>query len=180
MEHLLIKLSNYINSLSLKEESEHILKLSQLASYKSKPRVIDSRTMSILLQNIGLAPRNVEESTLDKAAIYLSEGINDMNLVMSGLSITSMIPGLQDVFKILKFGKSLDEKTILLIAEHMFDELGKIQFIFNKLKQKDISNYLKSYLPHGELLVIYSDRIFNAIKIWINNIINESKQKTQD
>lgn len=159
----LIKLINFLNREKLSKYSNKIISAANdIPGYKRK--VNDQNQMGLILNYLGLAPRNVSESVLDKAALYLSEGINNNSLGLSALNIVAMIPGLQDTFTILR--NKNDKESCKASANKIKAEMGRIKTIFAKLKNPQARDYIAYYIPHGELLSIYSDRMIIALQLW--------------
>ena len=82
-----------------------------------------------VLDLIGIIPVVGEGADILNAALYLSEGITQKNLLLAGLSIISVVPGLGDVAKIVKYGSALAPGTIKIIAKLVLDNQGKITLL---------------------------------------------------
>jgi hypothetical protein len=134
-----------------------------------------------LLDLLGLIPIAGEGADLANAALYLSEGINPNNLLMAGLSVTSMVPSLGDVSKVIKYGSKMAPDVVKPIAKLVLDNQGVIQAAFAKLKDPKAIQTIKTYVPGGSLLVQYADRMWLAVREWFQRILNEKvKQEVVD
>ena len=174
MDHL-TEDSKYYDKLELMEK-EAFRKLSIMGPSPQKVKEYqqpqDTRPLHVLLDMLGLVPGAGEGADLANAALYLSEGINSTNLLLAGLSVTSMVPGLGDVSKIIKYGSNLAPQTTKEIARLILTHKDKIRFVFNKLKDNKVNAYLIKLIPQGGNLITYSDRMFEAMRKWAFDIVD--------
>jgi hypothetical protein len=176
MQSKLTELSNFLKQNNLHKESIKVDTLTKeslmgptpqrVQEIKSKPINLDA--IHFMLDLIGLVPGLGEGADLSNAALYLSEGITPTNLLLAGISVTSMVPGLGDVSKVIKYGSKLTPEVIMRLAQLILSNEGKIRAAFTKLKDPKVVLYLKKLVPNSDLLTFNSDKMMTAIKNWAN------------
>lgn len=144
---------------------------SDVQRMKQQSAMSASDAMHLILDLIGLVPAYGEAADLTNAALYLAEGLTDENIFKAAISITSMVSGLGDVAKALKYvGRTVSPTYFKTIANLILDNIDTIQAVFSRLKDTKVSKYLAQYVTSGKLLSQNSDRMFLAVKKWAKNI----------
>jgi hypothetical protein len=176
----LIDLADYLDDSGLDKEAiavDNLVKISlmgpspqKIREYQSQPK--DTKPLHFLLDLVGLIPGVGEGADLANAALYLAEGITTTNLLMAALSVTSMVPGLGDTAKVIKYGAGLAPEITKGIAKLILKHKERIKFSFTKLKEQKSIAYLEKLVPQGRNLSAYSDRMFEALRTWAYNIVN--------
>lgn len=164
------KLAAQLTSLDLYKESFVVEALINRAEKRTKLFSDPSYQKNIqsLLKSLGLSSvYNIEDAVeLLCAAGYLKEGITDNNLLLAGLSIASLIPTLQELKKIIGTDISSDSSLILPAAQLINKNQGLIKSSLDKFKNPKLIPYIKHYIPDGDLLTQYADRIWEALRVW--------------
>lgn len=144
---------------------------SDVQRMKQQSAMSASDAMHLILDLIGLVPAYGEAADLTNAALYLAEGLTDENIFKAAISVTSMVSGLGDVAKTLKYvGRTVSPTYFKTIANLILDNIDTIQAVFSRLKDAKVSKYLSQYVTSGELLSQNSDRMFLAVKKWAKSI----------
>jgi hypothetical protein len=178
MHNKLIDLADYLDCDGFEKEADTVDSLVKLSARPAPQKVkeyqnpSDMRPLLFLIKSLGLVPGVDNGASLVNASLYLTEGVSSSNLLLSALSIASMVPGMEDVDKFIKYGSTLDSETTLKLVRLIMDNKEKIKFSFDRLKDKKIIPYMKKYIPQGNLLPMYSDRMFEEMRKWAYDIIN--------
>lgn len=188
MINKLTKLSDELDMLGLYSTANSVDNIIKKALMGPDPKKIEQmkqrtslKQIHALLDLLGLIPVLGEGADLSNAALYLSQGITNYNLLMAGLSITSMVPTMGDVAKAVKYGSKLAPDMAANIASLILRNQGKIKAAFDRLKDANSAQYIVSYIKNGNLLTKYADQMWNAIKGWFHKILDDqAKQKIQE
>jgi len=188
----LIKLSDELDQLGYITAANSVDGIISLAlnysqiEYKqpSKNRATGAQALSAVqtaLDILGLVPVYGEVADFTNAVLYLSQGLNQNNLLLAGLSITSMVPTLGDVSKVLKYGSKLAPEVLKKIAQTLLSKQGAVRAVFTKMADPKNLSVVQSAIPNIELLVKNANRMFEAVRAWLHNIINyKAKQEVSD
>lgn len=134
----------------------------------------------IILDMLGIIPGAGEVADLANAALYLSESVNIKSLFNAGVSIVSMVSGLGDSAKIFKYitkaYQASDLKALAPIAQKIINNQGQIKAVFTRLKSTEVKKRIAA-LPHGDLLVKYSDQMYDVVISWAKNLVLETTEK---
>lgn len=177
MKEKLDHLAKYLQLSNLEEESSEVLKLAgfgvtHLNAQQQAQNTLENGLHGVL-DLIGLIPVYGEAADFANAAIYLSKGITDENLLMAGLSIVSMVPELGDTSKVIKYGEKLAPALTKQIAQLIFKHQGKVKAIFDRFKDPKVIAMIHKYVPKGDLLVKHSDQIWAVVRNWFLKIIDD-------
>lgn len=132
-----------------------------------------------LLTHFGFKTTPESAINLLNAAAYLREGATDNNFRLAGLSLIAIIPGMEPVFKIIlsPSGKA-DPALALQVAKLIIQNQGTVQAKLSKFKEPQSAASTKAYIPNGQLLTTYSDRMWSAVRNWALLTI-KSNEKAQ-
>jgi hypothetical protein len=180
-------LKKNLEKINLEEDSNriHLLKLSLMGPSPQKIKEYQTKetpehikeTWHVILDLLGLAPGVGEFADLINAGTYLAEGANPKTLFNAGVSIVSMITGLGDSSKILKYvGKAYnvtDLKVLEPIARRIINNADNIKAVFSRLKSTEVKKRLQN-VPNGELLIKYSDAMANVVLSWAKNLLRNT------
>ena len=183
----LIKLSDELDQLRLysaADSVDNIIKKSIMGPTPQRVQELKQQSgtnqMHALLDLLGLVPGIGEGADLANAALYLAEGITPYNLLMAGLSVTSMVPTLGDTIKIVKYGTKIAPEFAVKIANTLLKNQGAIKAAFDRIKNVNAAKNITSSIRGGNLLVKYSDQMWAAVKDWFHKILNaEAKKQIQ-
>lgn len=185
MYHSLKILANQLNSLGLTEESLHIFAIINRAEKRTKlfsdPKY--EKNIQTLLKELGLSSNyNIEDAVnLLTASAYLKEGITDNNLLLAGLAIAALIPTLEDLKPISQSATLTADSPLLLPTAQLINKnQGLIKSTLDKFKNPKLSPYIKYYIPDGELLIQYSDRIWLALQDWSTKVMKTPPTPEED
>lgn len=174
----LISLASFLDSADLEAEAfvvDTLIKESaQPASQVKAPPI---EPLRIIIKALGLTMGNKQGVELVHAALYLAEGVNNKSLLLAGLSITSLVPGLQDVSKLLTAGANLDQGAAQELGKLILDHKDVIKVSFLALKNPAAANSIRRYILHGKYLPDYSDRMFETVRSWALKTINTSPKE---
>lgn len=169
MVHPLLKLSEQLKSFGLPYEALLVTAILSRAEKKMKLFQDPKYQTNLLkiLRQLGLNYDPEDSVDLLNAAEYLKEGATENNFLLAGLSIASLMPGLHDLSKIIAAPKLPADSALLIpAAKLIIKNQGSIKTYLDKLKDPKIAPYLKYYIPDGELLTKYSDRMAEALRLW--------------
>lgn len=150
-----------------------------LSKYEKPGQPVSTEGLHILLDLIGLVPGVGEAADLTNAALYLADGPSDpKNLLFAALSITSMVSGLGDAAKIIKYGGKLAPDALASIAKMILENLDTIKTVFSNLKSSSATTLLAKNVKGGSLLAKHSDTMIKSLQDWAKNIV-DSYAKSQ-
>lgn len=124
-------------------------------------------TLRQLLLSMGL--KATRQNTIDflNAAAYLHEGATQNHLLMAGLSIASLVQGMDKLSVILANPRQKPNTEVAkTLAQSIINNQGLIQGKFNQLKISKFAESIKGYIPDGNLLIQYADRMWNEVRTW--------------
>lgn len=178
-------LASQLNLLGLSNEALYVYALVNRAEKRTKLFSDPSyqKNIQALLKELGLSPNyNIEDAVnLLSAAAYLKEGITDNNLFLAGLSIAALIPSLEDLKSVSQTTNiPVNSPLLLPIAQLIDKNQGLIKGSLDKFKDPKLKSYIEYYIPDGELLIQYSDRIWNALKAWSFKEINKPPTENEE
>ncbi len=137
--------------------AEYALKLFQNPKYQAH--------LINLLKVLGFNPTQENLIKVLQAAEYLKEGINENNLLLAGFTLISLMPNLESVVELINNPNPKVQATID-IAKLIIKHQGMIQGNLNRMKEPKLIDYFQKYIPNGQLLVQYGDRIWAAVREW--------------
>lgn len=168
-------LSLQLQEAGFKSEAKQITLLGKQAQYyQQNQNKINPAAIGVIQKSLGLRPNPKSAEYLSKAVTYLSAGITPQNLLLAGLTISSLIPGGEGLTSIIN--RTSSPAKTKEIANAIFQQRGKIKAVFDRLKNPKIANYISRALPYGQNLVKYADRMFTAIQDWIQVILTQPEQ----
>ncbi len=184
----LTDLANELDELGLFIEADHVETITKLAlmgpdtkkieEMKQKSTMTMSQGLHLTLDLIGLVPGYGEGADLANAALYLSEGLDPMNIFNAAVSVTSMISGLGDLAKVIKYaGKAISPVHFKLYAQMVLDNLSTIQAIFSRFKNAEVVKNMTTYVNNGRLLSQNADAMFKSIRKWAENIVEAAAKR---
>lgn len=179
------KLSTYFYSLGLNEEAKSVQTLMKKAIEPRSRQELELfqnpeylRKMIDVLQKVGFRPLQENIVELLQAIEYLKEGVNSNNLLLSGLTLISIIPGFENAKQLTQNAKlESDIDASLELAHTVLKSQGTIQATLNRLKQADISETLMKYIPDSKTLIDYVDRIWNEVRNWSFKTVSLSENQ---
>lgn len=176
LKHQLLNLNCYTEAKQI-----DILKISIMGPSDERIKELTDNSNNegthILLDMLGLAPGVGEIADFANAALYLSEGINVKSLFNAGISLTSMLTGLGDSSKALKYldkvFEAKDLQVLQPIIRNIISKETEIKALFTRLKSTEVKKRLGD-VPYGDLLIKYSDKMFEVIINWAKSLLNKT------
>lgn len=184
MNLLLKELSDELSLIGLHHEATIIKKIIKKA-LDPKPRkelkVFQNqeyrKQMLAVLQSIGFKPLQENIIQLSHSIEFLKEGITQNNLLLCGLNLITMIPGLENTKTLVSNSKvESDINSALNLATIIQKNQATIQGVLNRIKQPNITDILKYY--NLNLIVDYIDRIWSTVRSWSFKIITSTKTQS--
>lgn len=173
----LLKLSAYLKSINCNDVAFEvdILKIAVIGRPAQELKLYQDpkyfQTLQKLLLSLGFKAQKQNAIDLLNSAAYLNEGITQNHLLMTGLSLVSLIRGMEAVGNVLAAPRQNPNPEVAKsIAQAIIKNQGMIK---GKLEQFKIPKYaesLKAYVPiGGNLIVQYIDRVWDEVRTWALN-----------
>jgi hypothetical protein len=188
MNLLLKELSDELSLIGLHHEAAIVKKIIKKAlepKPKQELKVFQDpqykKQMLNVLQTVGFKPLQENIIQLSHSIDFLKEGVTQNNLLLCGLNLITMIPGLENTKPLINKSKiESDINSTLSLARIIQKNQATIQGILNRIKQPNVINILKHY--NLNLIVNYIDRILSTIRDWSFKIIttNQTQIDTEE
>jgi len=142
----------------------------KIKQYQSGPG-ISSDLAHAILDIVGIVPVVGEFADLANAALYLSKGASFNNLLMAALSVASMVPGIGDLSKVIKYGSKITPDLAKRTADLILANRGAIEKAFSSLNSTKAAPILAK-LPNGNLLKNNATKLWPALDGWAKGMSN--------
>jgi hypothetical protein len=178
----LISLADYLDECDLENEAgvvdAMIEKLAQQAPQGQETFVNQMNPIVRILRFIGLDPGPNNGVDFVNSALYLGEGVNKRNLLLSALSVTSLVPELRDVMKIVD--GTADETETYELSKKILEKKELIRSIFSRLKNERVARAVSKFVLKGDLLLKYADMAFETMRKWALETVSTHQESETD
>ena len=182
MKKELVILADNLDQYGLVKEADEVdsllLKISQQEPQGQKIFVQQRHPIVLILTFIGLTPGSNNGLDFVNAPLYLKNGITKRNLLITALTITSLLQGMEVCLEVAK--GSEDDKILLEAARLILERKEVIKSIFDKIKNKRVAASISRFVLYGELLVKYSDMMFETMRKWALDIVSTKSDETEE